>query len=72
MARGDSGRIVIELDPQLKEQLYSALSRSGTTMKSWFVGEAMAYLASRPAAVVLVAENRPPAYEAASNSRDGQ
>ena len=38
MAKGESGRIVIEVDPHLKRQLYSALASDGSTLKAWFRG----------------------------------
>ena len=34
---GQSGRIVIDVDPELKRKLYSALSLSGSTLKDWFI-----------------------------------
>ena len=37
MARGDSGRIVIEVEPEVKRRLYSALALSGSTLKDWFL-----------------------------------
>lgn len=40
MARGKSGRIVIEVDPDLKNALYVELARLGMTLKDWFIGEA--------------------------------
>ena len=40
MARGKSGRIVIEVDPELKRDLYSSLESQQQTMKDWFVKEA--------------------------------
>ena len=40
MARGKSGRIVLEIDPDLKRRLYSALESQQQTMKDWFVKEA--------------------------------
>lgn len=40
MARGKSGRVVLEIDPDLKQKLYSHLERNQQTMKEWFVGEA--------------------------------
>lgn len=43
MARGDSGRIVIEVDPDLKRQLYAALALSGSTLKDWFMKEAQEF-----------------------------
>lgn len=47
MAKGDSGRIVIEVDRQLKRQLYSALASDGSTLKAWFMGAASSYLEDR-------------------------
>lgn len=43
MAKGESGRIVIEVDPSLKRELYSALALSGSTLKDWFIRSAEAY-----------------------------
>jgi len=40
MARGQSGRIVIEINPEVKRRLYAALALSGSTLKDWFVREA--------------------------------
>ncbi len=40
MARGKSGRVVIEIDPKLKRQLYATLEYKQETMKEWFVKEA--------------------------------
>ena len=40
MARGESGRIVIEVDPEVKRQLYAALALSGSTLKDWFIKSA--------------------------------
>ena len=44
MARGHSGRIVIEVDPATKHSLYVALARHGLTLKAWFLREAGQYL----------------------------
>lgn len=43
MARGKSGRIVIEVEPELKNELYETLARSGKTLKDWFVAAAEEY-----------------------------
>lgn len=40
MARGKSGRVVLEIDPELKRQLYATLENKQQTMKEWFVKEA--------------------------------
>lgn len=44
MARGDSGRIVLEIDPSQKDELYSALTKDGLTLKDWFLQQADQYL----------------------------
>ena len=44
MARGQSGRIVLEVDPELKNELYSAISKKGITLKDWFVDKAEEYI----------------------------
>lgn len=36
MAIGSSGRLIIELDPEVKRKLHAAVKRSGLTMKEWF------------------------------------
>ncbi len=43
MARGNSGRIVIEVDPALKRELYASLAKSGSTLKDWFIKTALRY-----------------------------
>jgi len=43
MARGESGRIVIEVESQMKKRLYAALALSGSTMKDWFCKKAVDY-----------------------------
>lgn len=40
MARGKSGRVVLEIDPELKRQLYATLENKQQTMKDWFIREA--------------------------------
>jgi hypothetical protein len=44
MARGESGRVVVEIDPDLKSRLYGALTERGLTLKAWFVDEAQRYI----------------------------
>ena len=44
MARGKSGRIVIEIDPTLKRRLRAALDLDNLTLKEWFVQQAIKYL----------------------------
>lgn len=44
MAKGDSGRIVVDIDPQLKRRLYSALALKDSTLKDWFIQSAEEFL----------------------------
>jgi hypothetical protein len=44
MARGESGRIVLEIEPSDKEQLHSAVRKDGLTLKEWFVQQMQNYL----------------------------
>ena len=47
MAIGKSGKVLIEIDTELKQELYGALRRDGLTMKDWFLRNAKDYLATR-------------------------
>lgn len=40
MAKGESGRIVLEVEPELKKALYSILAMEQQTLKDWFVVKA--------------------------------
>jgi len=44
MAKGQSGRIVVEVDPALKRALYGALAVDDSTLKEWFIDQAGRYL----------------------------
>lgn len=44
MAKGTSGRIVLEIDPKLKRKLHSELSLANMTMKEWFMEQANRFL----------------------------
>lgn len=47
MARGPSGRLVIEVDPALKRDLHAALAADGLTLKDWFLQRVADYIAER-------------------------
>ena len=47
MSIGTSGRIVIEVETDIKRELYSALSREGLTLKDWFLKSAQSYISHR-------------------------
>jgi DNA (cytosine-5)-methyltransferase 1 len=40
---GQSGRVVIDVEPELKRQFYAALTLSGLTLKDWFIKAAAEY-----------------------------
>ncbi len=44
MSRGNSGRIVIEIDPALKRELHSVLALEGVTLKECFISYAENYI----------------------------
>ena len=44
MSVGSSGRIVIEIEPEIKRELYSVLSSNGQTLKEWFLQRAAEYM----------------------------
>lgn len=44
MAIGGSGRIVLEIDPELKRRLYSMLALENKTLKEWFVALAVQHI----------------------------
>ena len=47
MARGPSGRIVVEVDPALKRELHAALAADGATLKDWFLIRARSFVTER-------------------------
>ena len=47
MPIGTSGRIVIEIDPDLKQELYSALEAEGLNLKQWFLERVDSFLEHR-------------------------
>ena len=44
MAIGDSGRVVLEIDPDFKREFYGTLTKEGTTLKQWFLEQAQSYM----------------------------
>jgi hypothetical protein len=44
MARGPSGRVIIEMEPTLKRALHARLVSEGRSLKDWFLECADAYL----------------------------
>lgn len=72
MARGESGRIVLEIDPSQKEDLYSALTRDGLTLKDWFLNQAAQYLRDQdqlPLFGASVVSEKPTQYKTAQPTK---
>jgi len=57
MPHGKSGRIVLEVDPYEKQDLYHALEKDGLTLKDWFLGRARHYLQNRNQTELQFAES---------------
>jgi hypothetical protein len=68
MARGQSGRVVLEIDPAVKRALHARLASEGRTLKDWFLERAQDYLNPRqyalndqaPPTLLRVAEPKAP------------
>lgn len=56
MARGKSGRIVLEVDPALKRELYLALEHQQQTLKEWFTTHAHQFLSEQVQPSLFVAQ----------------
>lgn len=59
MARGQSGRLVLEIDPRLKRQLHARVAAEGRSLKDWFLEHAERYL-QREQQALPFEESRPP------------
>ena len=57
MAKGPSGRIVIEVNPELKRELHAELAQRNLTLKAWFVQEATRFLENSGQLSLFDAEN---------------
>lgn len=44
MAIGDSGRIVLEIDPDIKKRLYASLALDQMSLKEWFIKTAETHI----------------------------
>ena len=58
MPIGSSGRIVVEIDPTLKQALYDALRQEGFSLKDWFISQADCYLRSQQKQLNMFVEDQ--------------
>jgi hypothetical protein len=68
MSRGPSGRLVVELEQDLKHQLYIALSLDRLTFKDWLVTQVERYIAEQRQPTLFAAEAKSPTYIGSSAS----
>ncbi len=47
MSIGSSGRIVIEIEPRIKQELHEVLRLEGTNLKAWFLTHVQELLAEK-------------------------
>jgi hypothetical protein len=57
LARGKSGRIVLEIDPVLKRKLYFELEKKQTTLKDWFLKTAKLYISDNESSSITVIDS---------------
>lgn len=44
MAKGDNGRTVVKINPDIKETLYTEVKKSCYTLKEWFLQKISSYV----------------------------
>ncbi|WP_421195642.1 hypothetical protein [Aeromonas jandaei] len=47
MPKSESGRLVLEIDPDLKRKLYAVLALEQKTLKEWFIESSSSYVKER-------------------------
>lgn len=47
MSIGSSGRVVIEIEPKLKQEIYASLKAKGLTLKEWFLLQSEALVSNK-------------------------
>ncbi len=60
MARGTSGRIVIEIDPETKQELYEQLEKENSNMKAWFLAHVENFLKGKQQLTLGFTHHAPP------------
>jgi hypothetical protein len=58
MPVGNSGRIVIEMDPELKQELYRCLVNDKLSLKEWFLENVDLYLSDKTQLPLEFSENK--------------
>jgi hypothetical protein len=69
MSRGNSGRIVLEVDTSIKDDLYIALAKQKLTLKDWFLMQCTQFIydTNQPSLFKSIAAERQPSYNKQDN-----
>jgi hypothetical protein len=69
MSRGNSGRIVLEVDTSIKDALYIALAKQKLTLKEWFLMQCTQYIydTNQPYLFKSIAAELQPSYNKKDN-----
>ena len=65
-----SGRLVVDIEPELKLALHAALAADGLSLKDWVVKRARDYIDERSQPRLLAAEPSGPAYKVGERNHD--
>lgn len=65
-----SGRLVVDIDPELKLALHAALAAEGLSLKDWVVNRARDFIDERTQPQLFAAEPSPPAYKVRKSDHD--
>ena len=71
MAKGTSGRIVVDVDPALKSEVYIALAAQGSTLKDWFLKQARRLCDEQREPLLLRLQETPRAYSKGESEGTG-
>jgi len=69
MSRGNSGRIVLEVDTSIKDALYIALAKQKLTLKEWFLVQCKQFIydTNQPSLFKSIAAEPQPLYSKQDN-----
>lgn len=65
-----SGRLVVDIDPEIKLALHAALAAEGVSLKDWVVTRARNYIEERSRPRLFAAEPSRPAYKVGERDHD--
>lgn len=70
MARGISGRIVIEIDPATKQELYQQLEKENSNLKAWFLVHVSDFLKGKQQLTLGLTQPTPTSINAKATSHE--